>query len=60
MISPIKDLLTIDIPIDNTIPLVLYVIKKRDVKSVATKAIDMSITKEFDVANFPETYRIFG
>lgn len=45
IISPTKDLLTIDIPITNDIPLVLYVIKKRDVKSVSAKAIDMSVTK---------------
>jgi hypothetical protein len=45
IISPTKDLITIDIPIDNTIPLVLYTIKKRDVKTVKEKAIDMSITK---------------
>lgn len=45
LLSPTKDLLTIDIPIDNSIPLVIYVIKKRDVKSVSAKAVDMSVTK---------------
>lgn len=34
--------------------------KKRDVKAVKAKAIDMSVTKLFDVNNFPDTYRIFG
>lgn len=45
MISPMKDIITVDIPVYSTIPLVFYIIKKRDVKSVKAKAIDMSITK---------------
>lgn len=60
LVTPMRDLITIDIPINNTVPMVLYVLKKRDVKSIKTKSKDMQITKEFKIAGLPESISILG
>ena len=60
LFSPMKDLITVDIPINNTLPLILYILKKRDVKNVKAKSKDMQVTKEFKIANFPDTMVILG
>lgn len=58
---PDKDTVTIDIPINTDIPLVLAVAEKKRVKDLTDKYLDVrKLTKPFFVNGFPQNYQILG
>lgn len=60
-VFPEKDLVTIDIPMETTIPLVFCLAKKRELKALKEKCPDLNfLTKNFDVTGLNEPYRILG
>jgi len=54
---PEKDTVTIDIPMNADVPLVLAIIDKKKVKDIMEKYIDVRmLTRQFNIKSLPQNY----